>query len=152
MKPIKKQVVWCQEQISKGDKFFNVIWMDECLVQLDNHGRLCFRRKKEKHKLKPRPKHPLRLHVWTGISAWDVTPIVIFSSIFNSYMILWNLAGRSFSIHWGYFSSWAQLLEGQWSPKHCSKYTKKVLVEKVNWWKTPVESQDWTPLRTHRHP
>ena len=55
----EKRVVWCQEQISKGDKFLNVIWTDECSVQLDNHGRLCFRRKQEKRKLKPRPKHPL---------------------------------------------------------------------------------------------
>ena len=59
MKPIKKQVVWCQEQIPKGAKFFNVIWMDECSVQLDNHGRLCFKRKKEKCKLKP-PKTPTK--------------------------------------------------------------------------------------------
>ena len=132
MKPIKKQVVWCQEQISKGDKFFNVIWMDECSVQLDNHGRLCFR---EKRKLKPRPKHPLRLHVWTDISAWDATPIVIFSGIFNSYMILWNLAGRSFSIHWGYFSSWAQLLDGQWS-----KALQQIHQESFGWKSQLVEN------------
>ena len=69
----EKRVAWCQEQISKGDKFLNVIWADECSVQLDNHGRLCFRRKQEKRKLKPRPKHPLKLHIWAGISAQGAT-------------------------------------------------------------------------------
>ena len=35
------------------EKFEDVVFTDECKVQQDNHGRLCFRKKKEPRKLKP---------------------------------------------------------------------------------------------------
>ena len=40
-----KRLNWCKESEEKGDQFDNVIWTDECSVQLDSHGRLCFRKK-----------------------------------------------------------------------------------------------------------
>ena len=41
---MEKRLSWCKQQISAKD---NVIFTDECCVQLDNHGRLCFRKKNE---------------------------------------------------------------------------------------------------------
>ena len=109
----EKRVVWCQEQISKGDKFLNVIWTDECSVQLDNHGRLCFRRKQEKRKLKPRPKHPLKLHIWAGISSRGATPIVIFSGILTATWYC-EILQEGF-LPFIEVSGWSPLSDGQWS-------------------------------------
>ena len=76
---MEKQVSWCKEQISVKETFDNVIITDECSVQLDNHGRLCFQKKTDSKKLKPRPKHPIKVHVWGGISKKGATLIVNFT-------------------------------------------------------------------------
>ena len=43
----EKRLAWCQEMIKNKETFDNVIWTDECSVQLDHHGRLCFRKVKQ---------------------------------------------------------------------------------------------------------
>ena len=42
-----KRKKWCQEQIKNKERFDDVIFTDECSVQLDHHGRLCFRKEKQ---------------------------------------------------------------------------------------------------------
>ena len=59
----RKRVVWCKEAQRSKDDFSDVIFSDECTVQLKQHGRLCFRKRKQPRKLKPRPKHPPKLHI-----------------------------------------------------------------------------------------
>ena len=39
----EKRLEWCKRMENEG--FTDVVWTDECSVQLDNHGRLCFRKK-----------------------------------------------------------------------------------------------------------
>ena len=38
-----KRKEWCKMQIKQKEQFDDVIFTDECTVQLDHHGRLCFR-------------------------------------------------------------------------------------------------------------
>ena len=57
---------------------------DESSVRLDNHARICFRKQKQPRKLKPKPKHPTKVHIWAGISSRGATPVVIFTGIMNS--------------------------------------------------------------------
>ena len=59
--------------------FEDVVWSDETTVQLETHRRYAHRKKGEQAKLKPRAKHPIKLHVWAGISKRGATPVVIFS-------------------------------------------------------------------------
>ena len=61
-----KRLNWCKESEEKGDQFDNVIWTDECSVQLDSHRRLCFRKKLQPRRFKPKPKHPVKVHIWGG--------------------------------------------------------------------------------------
>lgn len=61
-----KRKEWCQRQIDNKEQFEDVIVTDECTVQLDHHGRLCFRKEKEVRALKQRPKHPAKVHLWVG--------------------------------------------------------------------------------------
>ena len=49
------------------DDFHDVIWTDGCSVQLERHSRRCFKKKGQVKKLKPKPKHPLKVHLWGGI-------------------------------------------------------------------------------------
>ena len=54
------------------------------VVQLDHHGWLCFQKVKQPRKLKPRPKHPPKLHIWAAISKCGATSVVIFKGIMTS--------------------------------------------------------------------
>lgn len=61
-----KRLEWAKRCI--GDTFENVIYTDECSVQLETHRRRACRRVGNPSKPKPRPKHPAKVHVWAGIS------------------------------------------------------------------------------------
>ena len=62
----EKRLEWAQKY--KDDSFADVIYTDECTVQLESHRRFCCRKKGEAPRPKPRPKHPVKVHVWAGIS------------------------------------------------------------------------------------
>ena len=47
-----KRLDWAQQYLN--DNFDNVIWSDECSVQLETHKRYCCRKQGEPPKLKPR--------------------------------------------------------------------------------------------------
>ena len=61
-----------------------MIWTDETTVQLESHRRHSYRKRGEQATLKPRPKHPIKVHVWAGISRRGPTPVVIFEGIMNA--------------------------------------------------------------------
>ena len=79
-----KRVVWCKQQLDDREQFDDIVFTDKCTVQLDNHGRLCFRRRRQLRALKQRPKHPAKVHIWGGISSCGAMQIVIFSGIMNA--------------------------------------------------------------------
>ena len=56
-----------------NEQFDNVIFSDECTVQLDHHARLCFCKEREKRALKQQAKHPVKVHIW-GVSLRGVQP------------------------------------------------------------------------------
>ena len=49
------------------DEFQNVIWTDETTVQLQSHKRFCCRKNGIRPRYKPRPKHPIKVHIWLGL-------------------------------------------------------------------------------------
>ena len=71
-----KRFLWaCDNYLEVlNNGFEDVIWSDE---QLESHRRHSYRKKGEPATLKPRPKHPIKLHVWAGISRRGPTPIAI---------------------------------------------------------------------------
>ena len=76
--------MWCREQLWAKEKFEDVIFTDECTVQLENHNRLCFRQLGQPRRLKQRGKHPIKMHIWEGILARGATNIIIFTGIINA--------------------------------------------------------------------
>ena len=69
----RKRKEWCQHQLDNDEQFENIVFTDECTVQLDHHGRLCFRKEKAPRILKQRAKHPAKIHIWGGISMRGAT-------------------------------------------------------------------------------
>ena len=85
--PISKNAKdWSQRNIS--DSFEDVIWSDEVSVQLETHRRRCYRIIGECPNPKARPKHPVKVHVWAGISTRGATKICIFQGIMDASCIL----------------------------------------------------------------
>ena len=66
----------CQEN---NDKFDNVIFMDESLIWLEQHAKLCFRRSHKAPKLKQKVNHLLKVHIWADISKHGTTNMAIFT-------------------------------------------------------------------------
>ena len=74
-----KRLDWAR--IYLHDDFADVIWSDETTVQIETHRRHCYRKLGEKPRLKPRAKHPTKVHVWAGISRKGPTKVCIFEGI-----------------------------------------------------------------------
>ena len=80
----EKHLTWCEAQLASFENFNDILFTDECSVQLDVHRRKCYRKKKQPWKLKQRPKHPPKIHVWGGISKKGATSIMLFTRILNA--------------------------------------------------------------------
>ena len=63
-----KRLEYAQRVIDIGDTFHNVVFSDECSISLQQFRRTCYRKIDERGKRKPKPKHPLKVHDWAGIS------------------------------------------------------------------------------------
>ena len=74
---------WCElyEVIVETVYYHDVIWTDETLVQMKTHRRFCCRKTGQKPHYKPKPKHPVKVHVWAGISCNGATNACIFEEI-----------------------------------------------------------------------
>ena len=47
-----KRKEWCKKQMDANEQYEDVIFSDECTVQLDHHARLCFLKEREYRTLK----------------------------------------------------------------------------------------------------
>ena len=72
-----KCLAFCLKCEEDGEMFDNIIFTDECSVHMEKHARICFRRKWEPPKLKGRPKHPYKVHIWAGISKRGATRVLM---------------------------------------------------------------------------
>ena len=140
-----KRILWCGQQIVNGENFKDVIWSDECSVMIERKRKTC-RRIGQPRKFKPKPKHPLKVHIWVAISRKGAALLVIFSK---------NLT----AIQFGKIveSSLVPFIRDKFpvdrkfqmdnDPKHTSHYVCDFLENKgIYWWKTPAESPDLNPI------
>ena len=63
-----QRLLWAQQHIS--DNFENVVWTDECTVQLETHRRFCCRKRGQPPRLKPRYMLPTYTHTCTYINVY----------------------------------------------------------------------------------
>ena len=79
-----KRVAFCTQLVQDREQFHNIIFTDECTVQLHQNQTTVYRRKGTLTPHFSKPKHPLKLHVWAGISRKGATSILIFDGIMDS--------------------------------------------------------------------
>lgn len=141
-----KRVQWCQQQIDNNEQFENIIFTDECSVQLEQHSKLCFRKKFQPRALKQKPKHPAKVHIWGGISMRGATKIVIFTGIMNAVRYGQILEASLLPFINECYPDGHKLQQDN-DPKHTSKYIENFFKQNnVVWWKTPAESPDLNPI------
>ena len=141
-----KRKEWCEQQLANKEEFRNVIFSDECTVQLDHHSRLCFRRKLQPRRLKGRPKHPAKIHIWGGISVCGATQIVMFSGNMDATRYGEILKASLLPFIQQCHLRGHRLYQDN-DPKHTSKYISDFFTENgIVWWKSPPESPDLNPI------
>jgi len=87
-------MVWLQDwfrfvtlvTIETNDDFGNVIFTDESSVEIERATTIRFHKQGEMYKPAPKPKHPLKVHVWGGISKHGPTELVIFEGIMDAVL------------------------------------------------------------------
>ena len=57
--------------------FDDVIYTDESTVQIETYHRTCCYKRGQKPLYKPKPKHPVKVHVWARISFRGRTKLCI---------------------------------------------------------------------------
>ena len=96
-------------------------------------------------------KHPVKVHVWGGISWKGRTPIVIFEGIMNAEGFEKIHREGLLPFLRDTYPAGHRLMQDN-DPKHTSKRVVKFLQEEgVNWWETPPDSPDCNPVENPWH-
>ena len=142
----EKRLNWCLEVTREKDTFTDVIWTDECSVQLQCHSLRCYRKKGQVKRFKPRPKHPLKVHIWGGISYRGPTQIVIFTGKLCATKLLKIFDASLLPFVRSVYPEQHRLMQDN-DPKHTSRLARTYFeCNNVHWWKTPPESPDLNPI------
>ena len=143
---------WCKKQIESKDlEFENVVWSDECTVQLESHRLVTFRKEGQPVTYRMKPKHPPKVHVWAGISRRGATQIVIFSGIMTATRYVDILMAALLPFLSQVYPDGHKFQQDN-DPKHTSRYAREWYADNnVNWWKTPAASPDLNPIENVWH-
>lgn len=98
-----------------------------------------------------RAKHPVKVHVWAGISKRGRTGICIFEGTLVKELYVDILDQTLLPFIRDVFHDGHRFMQDN-DPKHVSKLAKEFLrTNGVNWWTTPPESPDANPIENLWH-
>ena len=121
--------------INTGDTFDNVVFSNESSISLEQFCQTCYRKIDEPAKRKPRPKHPLKLHVWAGISRHRATKICIFEGIMEASLYCSILESTLIPFLHDTLPNHRFMQDND--PKHMSRVAKAFEENEINSWGTP---------------
>lgn len=96
----------------------------------------------------PMPKHPYKLHVWTGISRRGTTSILIFDGIMKSSFYFDSILTLGLLPFIKRVFPDRHRLQQDNDPKHTAQLTQQFMkCNEINWWDVwPSESPDFNPI------
>ena len=143
----EKRLKWCEERQQTNDlQFSDVIFTDECTIQLESHRKVCYRKKKEPAPLCAKPKHPPKINVWGGISARGSTSLVMFTGTLIATRYTEILETALIPFLDTYYPNNHRFQQDN-DPKHTSRWAQQYFEEKaIKWWRTPASSPDLNPI------
>ena len=146
-----KRLGFARRCIESNDQFDDVIFTDESTICLEAYGRRMKCIQGETPPLAPVPKHPLKIHVWAGISKRGATGLYMFSNILDGPSFCRILEETLLPFTSQAFPDGYRLWQDN-DPKHTSKVAKAFYEQKeINWWRTPPESPDLNPIENVWH-
>ncbi|CAC5379419.1 unnamed protein product [Mytilus coruscus] len=140
-----KRVAFAKENIANNDNFDNIIFTDEFSVQLHGNKIVIYRKRDSVAPVLPKPKHPLNVHVWAGISRRGTTSILVFENIMTSAFYINSILVSGLIPFINRVYPDTHRFQQDNDPKHTSNATKDFLKQhSTNWWDNwPAESPDF---------
>ena len=138
----ENRMTFCKTLIAKNDSLNDIIFTDECSVQLHGNKIVVYREKDPPAPIIPKPKHPLKVHVWVGISRKGSTGIVVFDGIMTSSYYTETILTHGLLPFIQKVYPNGHRFQQDNDPKHISKATQQFMRENdINWWNVwPSES------------
>ena len=133
----EKRMDWCLDRVIADDlDMEDVIWTDECSVQLESHHKTTYHKQGEPSRMVGRPNHPPppKVHVWAGISAKGTTSVVIFTGILTATRYTDILEAALIPFIEEHYPEYHRFQQDN-DPKHTSRWSQNFFEQKsINWW------------------